>query len=98
MYYFIESNYDFVHISFDSTELYIFKLVTNPFQKLKNGPLYSGHPKLSKFVRFFYMEIFQFDYYKDLKIMKIITAKIIKVFSICAEHLYSNTPEEMNCL
>ena len=34
-----------------------FKLVTNPLQKLKNGPLYSGHPKLSKFVRFFYMEI-----------------------------------------
>ena len=67
MYYFIESNYDFVHISFDSTELYIFKLVTNPFQKLKNGPLYSGHPKLSKFVRFFYMEILQFDYYEDLK-------------------------------
>ena len=34
-----------------------FKLVTNPLQKLKNGPLYSGHSKLSKFVRFFYMEI-----------------------------------------
>ena len=34
-----------------------FKLVTNPLQKLKNGPLYSGHPKLSKFVRCFYMEI-----------------------------------------
>ena len=34
-----------------------FKLVTNPLQKLKNGPLYSGPPKLSRFVRFFYMEI-----------------------------------------
>ena len=56
VFYFIESHY-FVHISFDSTKLYIFKLVTNPLQKLKNGPLYSGHPKLSKFVRFFYMEI-----------------------------------------
>ena len=68
MYYFIESHYnDFVHISFDFTELYIFKLVTNPLQKLKNGPLYSGHPKLSKFVRFFYVEILQFDYYKDLE-------------------------------
>ena len=84
VFYFIESHCDyFVHISFDSTKLYIFKLVTNPLQKLKNGPLYSGHPKLSKFVRFFYMKIWQFDYYKDLKIMKIITAcaKIIKVFS-----------------
>ena len=58
VFYFIESHYnDFVHIIFDSTKLYIFKLVTNPLQKLKNGPLYSGHPKLSKFVRFFYMEI-----------------------------------------
>ena len=51
MFYFIESHYnDFVHISFDSTKLYIFKLVTNPLQKLKNSPLYSGHSKLSKFV------------------------------------------------
>ena len=34
--YFIGSHYnDFVHISFDSTKLYIFKLVTNPLQKLK---------------------------------------------------------------
>ena len=58
MFYFIERHYnDFVHISFDFTKLYIFQLVTNPLQKLKNGPLYSGHPKLSKFVRFFYMEI-----------------------------------------
>ena len=58
MFYFIENHYsDFVHISFDSTTLYILKLVTNPLQKLKNGPLYSGHPKLSKFVRFFYLEI-----------------------------------------
>ena len=40
VFYFIESHYnDFVHISFDSTKLYIFKLVTNPLQKLKNGPL-----------------------------------------------------------
>ena len=46
MFYFIESHYnDFVHNSFNCSE------------KLKNGPLYSGHPKLSKFVRFFYMEI-----------------------------------------
>ena len=79
--------------------------MTNPLQKLKNGPLHSGHPKLSKFVRLFYMGIKQFDYYKDLTIMKIITAcaKIIKVFStkiiiICAESLYSNTPEEIKCL
>ena len=58
VFYFFESHEnDFVHISFDSTKLYIFKLVINPLQKLKNGPLYSGHPKLSKFVRFFYMEI-----------------------------------------
>ena len=59
VFYFIESHYnDFVNICFDSTKLYIFKLVTNPLQNwLKNGPLYSGHPKLSKFVRFFYMEI-----------------------------------------
>ena len=57
MFYFIERHYDFVHISFDSTKPFIFKLVTNPLQKLKNGPLYSGHPKLSKFVRFFYLEI-----------------------------------------
>ena len=57
-FYFIESHCnDFVHISFDSTKLYIFKLVTNPLQKLTNGPLYSGHPELSKFVRFFYVEI-----------------------------------------
>ena len=56
VFYFIESDY-FVHILFDSTKLYIFKLITNPLQKLKNGPLYSGHPKLSKFVRFFYMKI-----------------------------------------
>ena len=56
--YFIGSHYnDFVHISFDSTKLYILKLVTNPLQKFKNGQLYSGHRKLSKFVRFFYMEI-----------------------------------------
>ena len=55
MFYFIEGHYnDFVHNSFNCT---FFKLVTNPLQKLKNGPLYSGHPKLSKFVRFFYMEI-----------------------------------------
>ena len=40
VFYFIESHYnDFVHISFDSTKLYIFKLVPNPLQKLKNGPL-----------------------------------------------------------
>ena len=87
-------------------ELYctFFKFVTNPLQKLKNGPLYSGRRKLSKFVRFFYMEIWQFDYYENLKIMKIITAcaKIIKVFStkiiiICADSLYSNTREEMKC-
>ena len=58
VFYFIESLYnDFVHIVFDSTKLYIFNVVTNPLQKLKSGPLYSGHPKLSKFVRFFYMEI-----------------------------------------
>ena len=58
VFYFIESHYnDFVHIFFDSTKLYIFKLVTNLLQKLKNSPLYSGHPKLFKFVRFFYMEI-----------------------------------------
>ena len=58
VFYFIESHYnDFVHISFDSTELYIFKLVTNLLQKLKNSPPYSGHPKLFKFVTFFYMEI-----------------------------------------
>ena len=58
VFYFIESHCnDFVFISFDSTKLYIFKLVTNPLQKLKNGPLCSGHPRLSKFVRFFYMEI-----------------------------------------
>ena len=56
MFYFIE-RHDFVHISFDSTKPFIFKLVTNPLQKLKTGPLYSGHPKLSKFVRFFYLEI-----------------------------------------
>ena len=60
MFYFIESHYnDFVQtfrllIVLDCT---LFKLVTNLSQKLKNGPLYSGHPKLSKFVRFFYMEI-----------------------------------------
>ena len=60
MFYFIESHYnDFVHnsrllIVLDCT---LFKLVKNPSQKLKNGPLYSGHPKLSKFMRFFYMEI-----------------------------------------
>ena len=47
MFYFIESHYnDFVHISFDSTKLYIFKLVTTSVQKLKNGPLNRGHPKL----------------------------------------------------
>ena len=58
MFYFIESHdNDFVHISFDSTKLYVFKLVTNPLQKLKNCPLYSGHPKLSKLVRFLYIEI-----------------------------------------
>ena len=58
VFYFIESHYnDFVHISFDFSTLYIFKLVINPLQKLKNGPLYSDYPKLSKFVRFFYMEI-----------------------------------------
>ena len=58
VFYFIESQYnDFVNISFDSTKLYIFKLMTNPLQNLKNGPLYSGHPKLSKFVRFFHIEI-----------------------------------------
>ena len=56
VFYFIESHYnDFVHVSFESTKLYIFKLVTNVLQKLKNGPLYSGHPKLSKFVTFLYM-------------------------------------------
>ena len=56
VFYFIESHYnDFVHVSFESTKLYIFKLVTNFLQKLKNGPLYSGHPKLSKFVTFLYM-------------------------------------------
>ena len=59
MFYFTENHYnDFVTtllIVLDCTRL--FKLVTNPLQKLKNGPLYSGHPKLSKFVRFFYMEI-----------------------------------------
>ena len=56
--YFTESHYnDFGHIFFDSTKLHIFKLVTNPVQKLKNGPLYSGHPKLSEFVKFFQMEI-----------------------------------------
>ena len=38
VFYFIESHYnDFGHISFDSTKLYIFKLVTNPLQELKNG-------------------------------------------------------------
>ena len=60
MVYFIESHYnDFVHSSFNCTRLYtFFILVTNPLQKLKNGLLYSGHPKLSKFVsKFFYMEI-----------------------------------------
>ena len=58
MFYFIESHFnDFLHNSFNCTGLYIFKLVTNPLQKLANGPLYSGHPKLSKFVGFFYMEI-----------------------------------------
>ena len=42
MFYFIESHYNhFVHISFDSTKLYIFKLVTNPLQELKDGPLYT---------------------------------------------------------
>ena len=42
VFYFIESHYNhFVHISFDSTKLYIFKLVTNPLQELKNGPLYT---------------------------------------------------------
>ena len=42
VFYFIESHYnDFVHISFDSTKLYIFKLVKNFLQKLKNGPQYS---------------------------------------------------------
>ena len=105
MFYFIESHYnDFVHNSFNCTRLYIFKLVTNPLQKLKNCPLYSGHPILFKFARFSYMEILQFDYYKNLKIMKIVTAcaKIIKVFStkiiiICADSLYSNTPKEMKC-
>ena len=59
MFYFSESHYnDFVTtllIALDCTRL--FKLMTNPLQKLKNGPLYTGHPKLSKFVRFFYMEI-----------------------------------------
>ena len=41
VFYFIESHYnDFAHISFDSTKLYIFKLMTNPLQKLKNGPIY----------------------------------------------------------
>ena len=35
-----------MHISFDSTKLYIFKLVTTSVQKLKNGPLNGGHPKL----------------------------------------------------
>ena len=45
VFYFIESHYnDFVHISFDSTKLYIFKLVTNPSQKLKNCPLYTVVP------------------------------------------------------
>ena len=40
MFYFIESHYnDFVHNSFNCTRLYIFKVVTNPLQKLKNGPL-----------------------------------------------------------
>ena len=51
------------------------------------------------------MEIWYFEYYKDLKIVEIITPcpKIIKVFStkiiiICAEGSYSSTPEEMKCL
>ena len=58
MSYFIE-----IHYSNLCTTLLIvldctfFKLVTNSLQKLKNGPLYSGHQKRSKFVRFFYMEI-----------------------------------------
>ena len=57
---FSESHYnDFMHILFDSTKLYIFTLVINFLQKLKNGPLYSGHPKLSKFVRFLYMKDYQ---------------------------------------
>ena len=57
MFYFIESHYnDFVHNSFNCILDCTF-FVTNPLQKLKNGLLYSGHPKLSKFVRFFYMEI-----------------------------------------
>ena len=42
VFYFIESHYNhFVHTSFDSTKLYIFKLVTNPLQELKNGLLYT---------------------------------------------------------
>ena len=58
MFYFIESHYnDFVHNSLIVLDCTFFKLVTNPLQKLKNGPLYSGHPQLSKFVRFLYMEI-----------------------------------------
>ena len=58
MFYFIESHYnDFVATLLIVLDCTVFKLVTNPLQKLKNGPLYSGHPKLSKFARFFYMEI-----------------------------------------
>ena len=42
VFYFIEIHYNnFMHISFDSTKLYLFKLVTNPLQELKNGPLYT---------------------------------------------------------
>ena len=40
VFYFIESHYnDFGHISFDSTKLYIFKLVY--WKELKNGTLYT---------------------------------------------------------
>ena len=58
MFYFIESHYnDLCTTPLIVLDCTFFKLVTNPLQKLKNGPLYSGHPKLSKFVRFLYMEI-----------------------------------------
>ena len=55
VFYFIESHCnDFVHISFDSTKLYMDKSFTGIE---KWSIIYSsGHRKLSKFVRFFYME------------------------------------------
>ena len=43
------------------------------------------------------MEIEQFDYCKNLKIMMITKVFSTKIIIICADSLYSNTPEEMKC-